>query len=107
MAASVQLLSEYPSAAPGGVCYRCGSGRKPVIDTGVSIEMEGGLYLCHACVEEMAALLGMISGEKATELRQNNRNLGQRNKSLNETNEMLRLAFIKQEELDELIAEIR
>lgn len=102
MAASVQLLSEYPSAAPGSVCYRCGSDRKPVIDTGVSIDMEGGLYLCHACVEEMASLLGMIQGEKAEELRQSNRALGQRNKALRETNDALREAFNKQEELEAL-----
>lgn len=102
MAASVQLLSEYPSAAPGSVCYRCGADRKPVIDTGVSIDMEGGLYLCHACVEEMASLLGMIQGEKAEELRQSNRALGQRNKALRETNDALREAFNKQEELEAL-----
>ena len=102
MATDVQLLSEYPSAAPGSVCYRCGSDRKPVVDTGVSIDMEGGLYLCYACVAEMAALLGMIHGAKAEELRQNNRHLGQKNKALQETNLMLREAFSKQRELDTL-----
>ena len=103
MATDVQLLNEYPiSSAVPGACYRCGSDRKPVIDTGVSIDMEGGLFLCHGCVAEMASLLGMIHGAKAEELRQNNRHLGQKNKALNETNLMLREAFTKQRELENL-----
>ncbi len=103
MATDFQLLNEYPMAsAVPGACYRCGADRKPVIDTGVSIDMEGGLYLCHACVAEAASLLGMIHGDKAEELRQNNRKLGAKVKTLTETNEILRNALTAQAAVDAL-----
>ncbi len=103
MASQAQLLSEYPigSAIPGS-CYRCGTDRKPAIDTGVSIDMEGTLMLCHACITEMADLIGMIPGAKAEELRQSNRKLGSKVKALEETNEALRGAFSAQAVLEAL-----
>lgn len=103
IASQFQILNEYPvtSASPGK-CYRCGSDRKPVVSIGISVHMEGVIFFCAACVEEAAALLGMIPADKAEELRQNNRALGQKNKTLIETNEMLRTAFTKQRELDTL-----
>lgn len=76
------------AAAPG--CYFCGAEpaiidggeRRQFIDTGLFVDMEGRVIVCSVCVISWSHDLGGISGEKADNLRTNNRKLGAEVKAL-------------------------
>jgi len=59
-------------AAKGG-CYLCGASKRSetevVVDTGVTIDFEGRILVCEACVREMGHLVGMVDGAEVDELR--------------------------------------
>jgi hypothetical protein len=56
--------------------------RERVVTTGELIDMEGLFSICESCICEAAALVGMISEEKARALAVKNRQLGQENHNL-------------------------
>lgn len=63
------LVVSSPQALPGS-CYFCGSAsRKAYIDTLVQVEFHGAMYICDICLYDMLNLLGGLSEEQATELR--------------------------------------
>lgn len=78
----IQLMPEFGqlNSASSGVCYICNVDRQPkaegVVSTGHFIEAEGLLELCKACVLEMAALFGVVEGDRALRLGDTNRRLG-------------------------------
>lgn len=52
---------------------KCGSGsRESYIDTDMWIEFHGAIYLCNICVGEMASLMGFLTQEVASGLKQEN-----------------------------------
>lgn len=65
-------LTDSPEALPGS-CFICGNAsRDSYIDTGISIEFHGAIYLCNTCLEEAAQLLGFIVPREAARLRLEN-----------------------------------
>lgn len=49
-----------PSALPGS-CYFCGNGsREFYVDTKLSVEFHGAMYICNFCCEEIARLVKFI-----------------------------------------------
>jgi hypothetical protein len=64
-----------PVALPGS-CFFCGSGnREYYIDTGMSVEFHGAMYLCNVCVEGIAALVRYIPPDDYKELMQSKEHL--------------------------------
>lgn len=49
-------------ALPPGICYRCRvsehAGREYFVDTGISIDWEGVIYLCNMCLKDLARSTG-------------------------------------------------
>jgi hypothetical protein len=57
-----------PSALPGS-CYFCGSGnREFYIDTKLSVEFHGAMYICNICAEELARLVRFIPHDEYKEI---------------------------------------
>lgn len=56
----------YASRIPDG-CSRCGAsrrpmegepdGKEPIIDLGISIDLEGAIYFCHSCYRELEKIV--------------------------------------------------
>lgn len=64
-------LTQSPEALPGS-CFiaACGSAsRANYIDTGMSMEFHGAVYICDQCLAEMARLLGFSTQMDTFELR--------------------------------------
>lgn len=59
-------------AAKGG-CYLCGASKRSetgaVVDTAVTIDFEGRILICEACVREMGHLLDLVDSSEVAELR--------------------------------------
>lgn len=65
-------LTYSPSALPGS-CYFCGSGnREFYIDTNLSVEFHGAMYICNLCGNELALLMRYISHDEYKELKRQN-----------------------------------
>lgn len=64
-----RLLPSAPVSAANGGCYVCGRASLEVLDTGVSIVGEGGLFFClRPCLTEFVAAAGYMGGEAVAEL---------------------------------------
>lgn len=62
-------LTYSPEALPGS-CFVCGNAsRESYIDTGVSLEFHGAVYLCNLCLAEAAHLLGFATPDEVTALK--------------------------------------
>jgi hypothetical protein len=51
-----------------GVCYICRGGVGPFIDTSLTKEFEGAVYICIGCIKEMHSQLGLNSVVNAEEV---------------------------------------
>jgi hypothetical protein len=66
-----------PAALPGS-CYFCGSGgREFYVDTGVSVEFHGAMYICNICCEELARTVKFIPHDEYKELKARNEELSE------------------------------
>lgn len=62
------ILTSSPQALPGS-CYFCGSSnRESFVDTQISIDFHGALYICDICTRGMGAMVGMLSAEDAEKI---------------------------------------
>lgn len=95
---SWSIRSEFiPGVDRGVSCSVCHSDlrrdmagtKEPVVTTGELIEMEGLFSICATCIREAAALVGMISEDRAKALAKKNRELGQENHQLRKQQEVL------------------
>lgn len=62
---------EVPQAAPGE-CLLCrgeASNRQWFVDTGISWDFHGAIYICNECVLEITHILGFITPQEAIELK--------------------------------------
>ncbi len=79
----IQLLPQFSAAArAGGNCSFCGRGpgkvnktnpmspNRPIVTSDVMIEMEGVFEFCVDCATEIGSVVGMITEDKATEIRE-------------------------------------
>lgn len=44
-----------------GVCFICKGGIGPFIDTSLTVDFEGAIYICIGCIKEMFSQLGLTS----------------------------------------------
>jgi hypothetical protein len=59
-----------PGALPGS-CYFCGNGsREYYVDTGLSVEFHGAMYICNICATDIAHLIKFISPDEFKSIRQ-------------------------------------
>ena len=77
----MQLIPSFSATARTPVCSICGQGPgrefplnplssdRPVLSLGLDIEWEGSVEICMSCATEIGHLAGMISVERAEELR--------------------------------------
>jgi hypothetical protein len=64
-------IVEVPQAAPGE-CLLCrgeASNRQWFVDTGISWDYYGAIYICNECVLEITHILGFITPQEAVELK--------------------------------------
>lgn len=66
-----------PAALPGS-CFFCGSGgREFYVDTGLSVEFHGAMYICNICCEEIAKTVKFIPHSEYKALRAENEQLSE------------------------------
>lgn len=51
-----------------GVCFICKGGVGPFIDTSLTVDFEGAIYICQGCIKEMFSQLGLESVINAEEV---------------------------------------
>lgn len=72
------------AAVPG--CYSCGNHKQAadpgVVDTGLSVHMEGRVFLCIPCIEHLANVAGLLDRATADRLREKNVELADTNRRL-------------------------
>lgn len=80
----MRLTDQFPRPTAGGPrCYVCsGPGVKPLLDTGIVIEMEGRLVICAKCVKRAGKLIGLVEPKEADALRAQNERLEAENARL-------------------------
>lgn len=63
-------LPQISPQARNNACSVCGSNVKevPALGTGVFVEWEGEIQVCHRCITEAAARLGLISADRLAEV---------------------------------------
>lgn len=77
--AELAVVPQLPPDSIGAVCHWHGAEPRQgdrVLDTHIFIEWEGRIAICESCIREAGAAFGMLTPEKADELRQSNRALG-------------------------------
>lgn len=74
------LQSEFQPGTIQNVCFKCKTdlrkksptgqpGHEHALDTGVMVDFEGVVAFCESCIVEAAGLIGLITPQKAAELR--------------------------------------
>lgn len=73
----MRIVSPLPQKARHGACVNCGSSssKRKYFDLEVFIDFEGGLYICEACVTEMAHELDFITKDDHKFVKENNKRL--------------------------------
>ncbi len=78
----MQLIPEFSQRSRVPHCSLCGNGpgkvnsrspispNRPVVDLNLDIDFEGNVEVCVDCAAEIGAAVGMISADKAEELRE-------------------------------------
>jgi recombinational DNA repair protein (RecF pathway) len=56
-------------AARFNACIVCGGTKGPALGTGVDIEFEGAVEVCHTCITEAGQLIGMSPASEVEALR--------------------------------------
>lgn len=70
-------LTYSPAALPGS-CYFCGSGsREFYIDTKLSVEFHGAMYICNICADHIARLIRYIPHDDYKDLVAENEEMGE------------------------------